>query len=80
MIVNPGQTAWEAVRAAIGIENLQYADYGGDLGIFISGFNGIAAASNQYYEFRINGTSSNVGVSSYTCNNEDKLEFVLTTF
>lgn len=78
--VETGQSAWEAIRKAVGIENVQYTDYGGDLGIFITGFNGINATGNQFYEFRVNGVSSNVGVSSYICNNADKLELVLTTF
>ena len=75
-----GQTAWDAVTAAIGINNLQYTDYGGDMGIFITGFNGINAASNQYFEFRVNGVSSSVGVSSYKFSDGDKLDFVLMTF
>jgi hypothetical protein len=66
--------------SAVGINNLQYTDYGGDMGIFITGLNGINAASNQYFEFRVNGVSSNVGVSSYKCNDGDKLDFVLTSF
>jgi hypothetical protein len=66
--------------AAVGINNLQYTDYGGDMGIFITGFNGINAASNQYFEFRVNGVSSTSGVSSYKCNDGDKLDFVLTPF
>lgn len=78
--VDAGQNAWEAIKKAVGIENLQYTDYGGELGIFITGFNGVAAAGNQFFEFRVNGVSSNVGVSPYICNNGDKLEFVLTTF
>ncbi|MEK9178402.1 MAG: DUF4430 domain-containing protein [Patescibacteria group bacterium] len=78
--ITPNQTAWETVSSAIGIENLAYTDYGGDLGIFITGFNGINAASNQFYEFRVNGTSSNVGVSTYQVNSGDRLDFVLTTF
>lgn len=78
--VETGQSAWEAIKKAVGIENVQYTDYGGNLGIFITGFNGINATGNQFYEFRVNGTSSQVGVSSYICNNADKLEFVLTTF
>lgn len=78
--VSAGQTAWNAVVAAVGINNLQYTDYGGDMGIFITSFNGIAAASNQYYEFRVNGVSSDIGVSSYQCNDGDKLDFVLTSF
>lgn len=78
--IDAGQSAWEAVKKAVGSQNVQYTDYGGDLGIFITGFNGVSAAGNQYYEFRVNGASSNVGVSSYICNNADLLEFVLTTF
>lgn len=78
--VETGQSAWEAIKKAVGIENVQYTDYGGDLGIFITGFNGIQATGSQYYEFRVNGVSSNVGVSSYICNNADVLEFVLTSF
>lgn len=78
--VTAGQTAWNAVVAAVGVNNLQYTDYGGDMGIFITSFNGVAAASNQYYEFRVNGVSSDIGVSSYQCNDGDKLDFVLTSF
>jgi len=77
--VNQGQTAWDAVVAAVGINNLQYTDYGGGMGKFINGFNGVNAGSNQYFEFRVNGVSSNVGVSSYSCNDGDKLDFVLTS-
>jgi hypothetical protein len=78
--VNQGQTAWDAVIAAVGKDNLQYADYGGNMGIFITGFNTINAASNQYFEFRVNGVSSTLGVSGYQCVNGDKLDFVLTSF
>lgn len=78
--ITPGETAWDAVKAALGLANLQYTDYGGDLGIFISGFNGVTAAANEYFDFRVNGVSSSVGISTYTCNNSDKLSFVLTSF
>jgi hypothetical protein len=78
--VNQGQSAWDAVVSAVGLNNLQYTDYGGNMGIFINGFNGINVASNQYFEFRVNGVSSMVGVSSYRCNDGDKLDFVLTSF
>lgn len=74
------ETAWQAVSAAIGLPQIQYTDYGGDLGIFITGFNGITASANQYYDFQVNGASSSVGVSSYVVNNQDVLKFVLTNF
>jgi uncharacterized protein (DUF2164 family) len=79
-LVGHGQKAWDAVIKALGIENIEYTDYGGDMGKFITSFNGIKADSNQYFEFRVNGVSSSLGVSSYVCNNADKLEFVLVNF
>ena len=36
--VDQGQSAWDAVVKAIGINNLQYTDYGGNMGIFITSF------------------------------------------
>lgn len=78
--ITSGETAWQAVQDAVGIANLHYTDYGGDLGIFITGFNGISTDANQYYDFQVNGTSSNVGVSSYVVNDHDVLKFVLTNF
>lgn len=78
--ITPNETAWEAIQAAVGGGNLQFKDYGGDMGIFITGFNGVAASSSQYYEFRVNGASSSVGISSYHVANNDNLDFVLTSF
>jgi len=78
--VNQGQTAWDAVVAAVGLSNLKYTDYGGNMGIFITEFNGISADSSYYFEFQVNGVSSMVGVSSYKVNDGDKLDFVLTSF
>lgn len=77
--VQPGQTAWDAVVSAIGINNIQFDEY--SFGKFITGFNGISADPNsQYYEFRVNGVSSSVGVSDYVLNDGDQLDFVLTSF
>lgn len=78
--ITSGETAWQAVKDAVGVSNLHYTDYGGDLGIFITGFNGVDALSNQYYDFQVNGTSASVGVSSYTVKNNDSIQFVLTSF
>lgn len=76
--ITSGENAWQAVQNAVGLANIQYTDYGGSLGIFITGFNGINATSKQYYDFQVNGTSSSVGVSSYTVQANDVLKFVLT--
>ncbi|HSD98959.1 MAG TPA: DUF4430 domain-containing protein [Patescibacteria group bacterium] len=75
-----GESAWQVVQDAVGLGNLRYTDYGGSLGIFITGFNGVDASTNQYYDFQVNGASSNIGVSSYTVQPNDQLQFVLTNF
>jgi len=79
--IQPGQTAWDAVVAAVGAGSLEYTDYGGDFGKFITGFNGISVDPNsQFYQFNLNGAESSVGVSSYVCQEGDSLDFVLTSF
>ncbi len=78
--ITPGETAWQIVQESVGLTNILYTDYGGNLGIFITGFNGVSADANQYYDFQVNGISSTVGVSTYTVANHDILKFVLTSF
>ena len=74
------QTAWTVVSSAIGLENLEYTDYGGDLGVFITGINGVVPVGNNFWLFRVNGQDSNVGVNSYIVQEHDKLEFAISSF
>src|SRR3990172_7360103 len=39
--VEEGKTAWDGLQSAVGKENIEFKDYGGDLGIFIAGINGV---------------------------------------
>lgn len=78
--VEAGSTAWEAVQVALGEDNVSYQDFGGDLGIFVSGFNGVDAQGNNFWEFRINGESASKGVGSYEVQPGDVLEFVYSSF
>ena len=73
-----GQTAWDVMKSAIGQSNITYTQY--SFGVFITGINGVTPTGNQFWEFKTNGASSNVGVSDYVCNNSDKLELVISTF
>lgn len=75
-----GQNAWECIKSAFGVENLKYDDYGGNLGVFITGFNGHNAGENEFWEFSVNGASSSVGISSYIPVENDVLSFNLKTF
>jgi len=78
--VAPGTTAWDAIKSAIGEDNLTYEDFGGDLGIFIGGFNGVEAEGNHFWDFKVNGEGSESGVSSYEVQAGDVLEFVYSSF
>lgn len=78
--VAPGSNAWDAIRQAIGPENIAFRDFGPGLGIFITGFYGVVPSGNQFWEFLINGVSAPVGVSSYTVRAGDIIEFRISTF
>jgi hypothetical protein len=78
--VAPESTAWDAIKLALGEENLTFMDFGGDLGIFISGFNGVNAEGNNFWEFKINGEGAEVGVSKYQVQQGDVLSFVYSSF
>ena len=73
-----GASAWDCVRQAIGIENIQSQDFGGSLGIFIVGLFGAApnfGACGCFWEFVANGVSSDVGVSAYVVRPGDTLQW-----
>jgi hypothetical protein len=78
--VVPGSSAWDAIKLSIGIENITFRDFGGDLGIFISGFYGVVPTGNQFWQFLVNGKPASLGVSSYTVKNGDVIEFRIATF
>lgn len=76
--VKDGATAWEALKKTIGEQNLEYKDYGADLGIFIASINGIKPTGNKFWLFKINGEGANVGVSSYKLKQGDQIEFMIS--
>jgi hypothetical protein len=78
--VEPGAKAWDAIQKAVGASNVTYKDYGGDLGILIVGLYGVEAAGNHFWEFVVNGKSSDKGVSGYTVQDGDVLEFRYSAF
>ena len=78
--VEAGTTAWDAIKVALGEENLAFEDFGGDLGIFITGFNGVQAEGNHFWEFKVNGETAEAGVSKYEVTDGDVLEFVYSSF
>lgn len=52
-------------------------DYGG-MGEFVESIDGIRPDGKHFWEFFVNGKSSNVGASSYILKNGDKIEWELS--
>lgn len=69
-----GQTAYDVLSATHKVEAKDY----GAMGKFVQSIDGVKAGSGHFWEFWINGKSSNVGASSYKLQNGDKLEWKLT--
>ena len=78
--VDAGTNAWEAIKQALGEDNLAFQDFGGDLGVFITGFTGVEAEGDHFWEFKLNGETSEAGVSKYEVQDGDVLEFVYSSF
>lgn len=76
--VEEGGTAWDVLKTAVGEENIEYKDYGGDMGIFVSGINEVKPEGNKFWLFKVNGEGSDVGVSAYKVQVGDRLEFVIS--
>lgn len=54
-----------------------FKDYG-SMGKFVQSIDGVAPDSKHFWEFFVNGKSSNVGASSYTLKDADKIEWKLS--
>ncbi|MEH7414602.1 DUF4430 domain-containing protein [Neobacillus drentensis] len=72
------ETAAEALKDAVGQENLEYTDT--SYGPMLTGINGVKAGENQFWAFFINGISAQVGPDSYVVQNGDKITYRLTDF
>lgn len=52
----------------------------GSLGEYVTSINGREAGSNEYWQFLVNGKSSDVGASTYVTKSTDMIEWKLTSF
>ena len=78
--VAPGTKALDAIKAALGDSSISTKDFGGSLGVFVTGFYGIEAEGNHFWEFTVNGKSSDAGVSSYEVKDGDALGFKYSSY
>ena len=76
--IEESDTAWEVLRETLGEENIEFTDYGGDLGVFVTGINGVTPSGSKFWLFKINGNGADVGPSSYKVQNGDKIEFKIS--
>ena len=76
--VTENASAWKALIIVVGEQNVEYKDYGGELGIFISAINQVKPTGNKFWLFKVNGEGAKVGVSSYKVKEGDRLEFVIS--
>jgi len=70
----PGQTAYDVLNAT---HQIQSTDYG-SMGKFVASIDGVAADSKHFWEFFVNGKSSNLGASSYIIKPGDVIEWKLS--
>lgn len=59
------------------VYKVDFKNYG-SIGDFVEKIDGVAPDSKHFWEFLVNGKSSNVGLSAYKLKNGDKIEWKLT--
>lgn len=69
-----GQTALDILQASHKVETKDY----GSMGQFVVSIDGVKTDSRHFWEFFVNGKSSNVGASGYKLQADDKIEWKLS--
>lgn len=69
-----GENAMQLLKS---IHQVKIKDFGPGLGEFAESIDGIMPAKDQFWAFYVNGKSSDVGASSYTLRDGDKIEWKL---
>lgn len=77
--VEQGSKALDALKQALGDNNVSTQEFPG-LGAFVTGFYGVQAQGNHFWEFSVNGKSSDVGAGSYEVKDGDAIQFRYTSF
>jgi hypothetical protein len=70
-----GETAIQLLKNGHTVDVKEYPG----IGEMVLAIGGIKADSQHFWEFFVNGKSSNVGASSYVLKNGDKIEWKLST-
>ena len=68
------KTALDLLKTGHKVETKEFAG----IGEFVESINGVKADNKHFWEFIVNGKSSNVGASSYEVKDGDKIEWKLS--
>ncbi|MEQ6377207.1 DUF4430 domain-containing protein [Bacillaceae bacterium S4-13-56] len=68
-----GDTAFDVLLDVVGEDQLEYST--SDMGVFLTGINGLVAEGDAYWSFVINGKEAGVGASSYEVKNAEDIMF-----
>lgn len=72
-----GKTALELLKAKYPQTSTKTAE---GMGEYVTGINCRDAGASEYWEFKVNGISSEVGAGTYVTKSTDTLEWKLTSF
>lgn len=75
-----GVSVFETLESASELNDfeLEYTDYGGDLGVFVESINGHSGGDGEWWQFWVNGEYQMSGMSSVIVNPGDIIELKLT--
>ena len=74
-VITAGETAFDLLKAD---HQITAKDYGSGMGELVESIDGITPDSKHFWEFYVNGKSSNVGASLYILKGGDKIEWKLS--
>jgi hypothetical protein len=70
----PGQSEYDVLDATHQVKSIDY----GSMGKFVTSIDGVTADNKHFWEFYVNGKSSNVGASAYKLQPGDVIEWKLS--
>ncbi len=78
--VTSGMSVFEVLETAAEENDfeLDYTDYGSELGVFVEGINGYFGGDGEWWQFWVNGEYQTVGMSGVTVSDGDTIEIKLS--
>jgi len=77
VVVKEGATAFSALRKAVGIENIDFKNVGGNK-VVIHSINGVSPSEGRAWLYKIGSFWTDIDVDSYKVEDGDRLKFVIS--